>query len=432
MRAIDILRSAVSNSFRSRLRTTLTVLAIFIGAFTLTITNGIGTGVNAYIDTQLGSIGAPDVMNVTKPTTPTDDTEGPAPYDPDAGSEISSNVGPPGSTVLAISESDLDDIRDIDGIRSVEPVVSVRPDYVEYADNGRFRLATSEFSAGVALDLAAGTELDQDTDDLQIVLPVSYIETLGYDGNDDAVGSTVQIGITDAAGTAHVVDADVVGVQEPTLFGTVASTNDALTAALFDAQSAGLPDTATTTDYSSVTARFDPASTPAQVDALKADLVDAGYAGTTVSDQIGTFQQVVDGIILVLNAFAIIALIAASFGIINTLLMSVQERTREIGLMKAMGMSGPRIFALFSAEAVFIGLLGSAIGAGVAIVVGSLISSVLADGLLAGLAGLQILTFAPLSILGVLLLVMAIAFVAGTLPASRAARQNPIDALRYE
>ena len=133
-----------------------------------------------------------------------------------------------------------------------------------------------------------------------------------------------------------------------------------------------------------------------------------------------------------LNAFAFIALLAAGFGIINTLLMSVQERTREIGLMKAMGMSSGKIFALFSLEAVFIGFLGSAIGAVVAMGVGSLVSSVLAGGFLSGLAGLQIVAFTPLAILQVLLLVMGIAFVAAVLPASRAARQSPIDSLRYE
>jgi putative ABC transport system permease protein len=160
----------------------------------------------------------------------------------------------------------------------------------------------------------------------------------------------------------------------------------------------------------------------------------ACYQGTTIAGQLGTFQTVIDGIILVLNAFAIIALLAAGFGIINTLLMSVQERTREIGLMKAMGMSGGRIFALFSTEAVFIGFLGSAIGAGIAILVGGIVSRVLGARPLKALAGLQILQFTPASILTVLLLllVMGISLVAAVLPAGRAARQSPIDSLRYE
>ena len=223
----------------------------------------------------------------------------------------------------------------------------------------------------------------------------------------------------------------MVGVQDATLFGATASLNPALTDAIYEAQRVGMPDTATS-EYASATARFSLDATEADIAAIKQRLVDAGYAGTTVADSIGTFQAVIDGIILVLNAFAIIALLAAGFGIINTLLMSVQERTREIGLMKAMGMSSARIFALFSTEAVFIGFLGSAIGAGVAMLVGGVVSQVLANGLLADLEGLNILLFTPVSIAGVLALVMGIAFVAAVLPASRAARQSPIDSLRYE
>src|SRR5215207_9537448 len=74
MRAIDIVRSAIRTTFRSRLRTLLTVIAIFIGAFTLTITNGLGTGINAYIDDTVASIGADDVLTVSK--TPENVTDG--------------------------------------------------------------------------------------------------------------------------------------------------------------------------------------------------------------------------------------------------------------------------------------------------------------------------------------------------------------------
>jgi putative ABC transport system permease protein len=429
MRAVDIVATAIGNSFRSRLRTTLTVIAIFIGAFTLTITNGLGAGINDYIDSQVASIGAPGVMTVTKPVEAADATEGPKPYEPSGPSEVSAG-GRPGATVLALSDDDLDSIRAVDGVTSVEPVVRVSPDYVEYGDNGKFQLSASPLGAGVRIELAAGSLFDEGTAENQIILPTTYIDTLGYDSDEDAVGTTVTIGVTNALNEQTTVDATVVGVQEPTLLGATPSLNEALTTALYDAQNTGLPDAPS--QYGSATAHYDPDSTDAQVDQIKHALVDAGYSGTTVADQIGTFQTVIDGIILVLNAFAIIALLAAGFGIINTLLMSVQERTREIGLMKAMGMSGGRIFALFSTEAVFIGFLGSAIGAGVAMLVGGVVSRVLANGLLKDLAGLQILTFTPAAIGTVLLLVMGIAFVAAVLPASRAARQSPIDSLRYE
>ncbi len=66
MRTVDLIGSAVSNTFRSKTRTILTILAIFVGAFTLTLTSGLGTGINAYIDDTVTSIGAADVMTVTK------------------------------------------------------------------------------------------------------------------------------------------------------------------------------------------------------------------------------------------------------------------------------------------------------------------------------------------------------------------------------
>lgn len=428
MRTVDILRTAIGNSFRSRLRTTLTVIAIFIGAFTLTITNGLGTGINNYIDSQVAAIGAPDVMTVTKPVEATEANEGPQPYEENGDTQVDAQTGPPGTSVLAMSDDDLETLRGIEGVESVEPAVALRPDFIE-TDAGKFELSVSPLTAGIRIELAAGDGFSGD--EPQIILPTTYIEALGFDSNEDALGQTVTIGVTNALREQSTLDATIAGVQEPTLFGANPSLNDALTTALYDAQNVGIPED-TASSYASATVRFDENATETQIADLKADLVDAGYAGTTVADQIGTFQTVIDGIILVLNAFAIIALLAAGFGIINTLLMSVQERTREIGLMKAMGMSGGRIFTLFSAEAVFIGLLGSAIGAGIAMLVGGVISSVLADGLLQDLAGLQILSFDPVSIATVLLLVMGIAFVAAVLPASRAARQSPIDSLRYE
>lgn len=93
MSGIDIVRTAIGNSLRSRLRTTLTVLAIFIGAFTLTITSAIGTGVSNYIDTQIGAFGAKDVLSITKTAKDAPPANaGPAAYDPDGQPSVTSRL----------------------------------------------------------------------------------------------------------------------------------------------------------------------------------------------------------------------------------------------------------------------------------------------------------------------------------------------------
>lgn len=424
MTVLDILRAAISNTFRSKLRTGLTVVAIFIGAFTLTLTSAIGAGVNDYIETQVSSIGGDDFMTVSVATDIAAVTDGPAPYDPDA---TKANGG-----ISMLTESDLARIGDTDGIRSVEGVATLAPDYIEYSGNGngKFEITANPISGVAQADLAAGDQLTKG-EASEVLLPKSYLDNLGFEDAGAAIGETVTIGITSYDGTENVVDAVVVGVQNDSLFGAGVGMSAALSGELNELQNTGVP-AGVGTGYVLAMAHVDEATTAPQFDAIKADLLDQGYRGQTVADQIGVIQAVIDGIIGVLNAFAAIALLAASFGIINTLLMSVQERTREIGLMKAMGMSSGKVFALFSFEAIVIGFLGSAIGVAIAMGLGTLISSALAATVLSSLPGLNIMLFTPASIATIIGVVMLIAFLAGTLPARRAARQNPIDALRYE
>ena len=430
MRTKDLVTTAISNTFRSKLRTTLTVLAIFVGAFTLTLTNAVGAGVSQYVDAQVGSLGAPDVFIITQASDATAAGDGPVEYDASSSASVSSNQGPPGTTTKALTDADLQTIGDTAGILSVDPIRSVQPDYVEYDSGSPYEFSINATSAVTTADLTAGAQLDGGASEAQLVLPDTFVSPLGFASAEDAVGASVSIGITDILGEKHVVDATVVGVSLESLLAAGAGANDALIAELADAQSGGI-DTAVTS-YGVAVAHFDTALSADAVTALKADLTTAGYTASTIEDQLGAVQTVINGIVGVLNAFAVIALIAAAFGIINTLLMSVQERTREIGLMKAMGMSGGKVYTLFSLEAIVIGFLGSAIGAAVAIGLGSALSAVLSQGPLAGLPGLNILLFEPASVAFVIGLVMLIAFLSGTLPAQRAAKQNPIESLRYE
>jgi putative ABC transport system permease protein len=424
MNLLDLLRTAVGHTFRSKLRTTLTVIAIFIGAFTITLTSAIGTGVSNYIDGQVASIGDSGSLTVTKAVEQSTDS-GPAKYDPDASTQ-SVNRGP--ASFGYLSQADVDAVRGTAGIRSVRPAVALSPKYAEHGNQGKYVVSLSANAGELRADLAAGKQLDDDSRANQVILPTDYLHNLGLGSATAAVGKQLTFAVDDYQGTEHTLTATVVGVQNQSLFGGGAGANAALTDAMQTAQETGKP-ASIATSYASATATLDAG---ASVTTVKERLSKDGYTGQTIQDQLGQFQTVINGIVGVLNAFAVIALVAAGFGIVNTLLMSVQERTREIGLMKAMGMSGGKVYTLFSLEAVFIGFLGSAIGAAAAIGVGTVISNVLAGSLLKDLPGLHILQFAPSSVVTVVLVVMVIAFLAGTLPARRAARQNPIEALRYE
>ncbi len=112
--------------------------------------------------------------------------------------------------------------------------------------------------------------------------------------------------------------------------------------------------------------------------------------------------------------------------------MSVQERTKEIGLMKALGMSKGKIFTLFSIEAILIGFWGSMLGVGFAVALGKVVNAVASKGFLKDFTGLQLLSFPLKSVAVIVIGIMLIAFLAGTLPARRASQKDPIEALRYE
>lgn len=427
MKTLDLIKSAVSNTFRAKTRTTLTVLAIFIGAFTLTITNALGAGVSDYVGKQVASIGANDVLVLSKATAASG-VEGPTEYDPEK-STTSAGGSPLGGGQAALSKLNLEDASKVTGVKKIVPIHSIAVSYIQSDDSKKYEVSVSATGSVAKADLAAGAQLSGVSDAKEILLPLDYVEALGFDSAKGAIGKTVTVGYENLQGKKETIQLKVAGVANTSLFSSGASLSEAAIEQINNTQREGISASET---YRVAVAYIDPKATPAAVSAIKKELLKVDVNAQTTQDQLGLLQTVINGIVGVLNAFALIALLAAAFGIVNTLLMSVQERTREIGLMKAMGMSSRRIFGLFSLEATFIGLLGSAIGASLAFLLGSGLSGILAKTALADLPGLNILLFTPASVIGVMLLIMAIAFLSGTLPARKASKLNPIEALRYE
>lgn len=427
MKFVDIFRTASSNMLRSKLRSFLTIIAIFIGALTLTLTNGIGSGIAAYIDEQLGNIGAEDMLIIQAKADDPFGGEGPQKYESD---RTTTNAG--GFPMPMLSQNDLDKIKATDGIKSASFDLNVAPDYIAGKNGEKYKFTAGSFYDGINITLMAGQTPDNQSNQNQILLSPDFPAPLGFGSAQEAVGQEAVIGIKTPAGQQREVAAVISGVQEKTLMSQGGlQLNRALLEELYNVQTEGLPAAAKETQPV-VTARFDATQSDEAIQKIKDDLDRQGYTATTIEDQIGIFKQVIDAIIMVLNFFAAIALLAASFGIVNTLLMAVQERTKEIGLMKAMGMSRRKVFLLFSVEAVLLGFWGSLLGSLVGIGIGRIANKVAANTFLKDLVGFELTSFPFGSVLVIMLIIMTIAFLAGALPANRASKKDPIEALRYE
>lgn len=421
-----IFKTALSNTMRSKLRTFLTALAIGIGAFTLTLTSGIGAGINNYITKMVDSMGESDELYVM----PQSSLGGgfgssePAEYDP----EDTQTMGAYGNASL--SEKDLEKIRAIEHVKEVTPVVFVQPEYIESVDGKK--LAITQFGMPVevdSLEMTAGKRPAKDAE--EIAIPEKWVESMGVDSAEELVGKEVSLGIMNQRQELRTVTATISGVSGETISGSGSNPtpSQSLSDTLHKEQRSGL-DVDLPETYVQATVVVDDMA--ANEEAVKADLVKMDMLGLTLEDQLGMISGIIQAITWVFIGFALVALLAASFGIVNTLLMSVQERTREIGLMKALGMTPGKIFTLFSMEAIVIGLIGSLAGMALGAVLGLIANAALVSGPLSGVAGLTLFAVNPLSLFLIVLLIVVIAFISGSLPARRAAVKDPIDALRYE
>lgn len=158
-----------------------------------------------------------------------------------------------------------------------------------------------------------------------------------------------------------------------------------------------------------------------------------GYRTTSVLDTVTQIEQLFSNIRLLLVVIGTIALAVAALGMFNTLTVSLLERTREVGLMKAIGMRSVEVKLLFINESVIMGILGGAGGLLLGFLMGKLISSLLS--LVSVTRGFESVDIAviPGSVVGlIMILSIAIGVTTGIFPALRATKISALNALRYE
>ena len=158
---------------------------------------------------------------------------------------------------------------------------------------------------------------------------------------------------------------------------------------------------------------------------------------TTASEMSEQISGVLSSINLTLSAIAGISLLVGAIGVMNTMYMSVLERTREIGIMKAIGAKDKHVLGLFLIESSLLGIVGGSlgilVGVGISGLAGQFISGSFNLGMMTRMMGMDLRpAFSTWLILAALGLSLGLGALAGALPAWRGAKFPPVKALRYE
>lgn len=420
-----IIKMANRNLFRNKLRTFLTVSAIFVGSFTLTLTNGLGDGLRDYVENQVKNLEAERVIFIRKepPTVESQNGNDVAEYK--EGESAGGNEAAFDPTAFSFTKEQVAAItKDISGIKSITPHYSLNGEYISIDEAKKYRVELGMLSDGITQKTEAGRTIDGPD---QIVLPLGLARTF-TPNIDELIGKRATVAYKNAAGELKTVMPEIVGVATKGFMTNTNSFVDAATAeAVYNDQKSG----ADADKFYGFTLQME-SVTEAQLAAIKTSLAEKGFAAETLADQKKRTYDAIGIFRTGMNFFAFIALLAASFGIINTLIIAVMERTKEIGLQKALGLGRGKIFMLFSLESVLIGFWGAVIGIAAGAVLGTIANKYIVAKYLSSFEGYDLFAFTLPSVVFVLVLVGAIAFIAGVFPAIRASRLNPIESLRYE
>lgn len=416
MKLTEYFELALGSLMARRTRSVLTILMVVIGASLMTALNGMSAGFGGFINEQASTLGA-NVLIVSK-----------API-------IQSGFGPGSRETPQITLNDLT----VRTISSLEGVKTVIPYYRSGA------AVTSEGNVQQATILGFPSER------LQLIVPSTKIDEGDFPSSGDQAGALVGSNVahpsslkTSFAQLNHPLKIEYSVVQD-TPGGQKVITKDRVFIVKGILKSTGnmlvdetiyiSPIVANTIfkKESSYDGIYVVSSDENLNDAVQQAITDVYHNDISVTSQkaiLNVIQQILSGFTTFILAIAGVSMLVGAVGIITTLYTSVMERTREIGILKALGFGNRSVMGLFLSESIAIGILGGTIGIAFGIVLANVLIS--AAQFIASDAPLV----APVIRLEDFLLVWSLSVilscVAGLYPAWRAAKLTPVEALRRE
>ncbi len=422
MRAIDVIRRSGRNLRQSKIRTLLTASALAVGGFTLTLTLAAANGAQSYSQKIIAANFDQQSLVVAKDASlfGAQTSSEPREYSQDIGTAF-------GTTVKLLDDQDVATISRQPNVESVVRQYNLTAQYITREGAKKVVGAINVYDSGQKPELVAGQaegRLRAGT----VVLPDSYLKPLQFASANAALNQRISIQVAQLSGQSRAYNFTVVAVSTKSKLdigfsavGPYVAESDA--ASINTYINAG---STAANRVPTVIVRSDGADTTA----LKARLQGLGYEARTAQDLQSFLDQIIKVLQIIILVFGFITLVASFFGVVNTQYISVLERTREIGLMKALGMRRGTVSWLFIIEATWIGLLGALIGSIAAITAGTLLNPWISEQINFG--DEQLLIFDPIQILALIAFLMLVTTVAGLLPARKASKLDPIEALRTE
>jgi putative ABC transport system permease protein len=443
MHLVNYTSIAVKDLKRQKVRSSLTIFALVISTIILVIMAAISIGGQQAIIKQFGTDASQSVITVTP-------------------NQSSGTLSPFGSVQEVKNESSKLDDTSTGKLAAIPHVQSVTPrahiwDFSSFTVAGNEKAFVAQ-ADGVPFDallpLKAGAHFTSNDTKNVAILGYGYAKELGYANNPDAlVGKTITFttqkgyrgdGATIPAlgATAQTVQTfnqstttlpvTIVGVSEAGpdqngVFIPLGWAHDIRTARYNDPAGLKTVDQLSVDGYTTMRVIADSSD---NVKSVTNAIDKLGYGELSVKAQIQQLQQFTALMFVILGAVAIIAVVSAALGVVNTMLMAVSEQRYVIGVWRASGARKSFIIRLFLTEAALLGLIGGAIGVGLSIIISTFVNQYV-NTLLAG-QGLALTNIAVLPVwllIGSIVLMTAFGTLAGLYPAYKAARQDPSQAL---